>query len=110
MHVTDTLLPLDYLAKSSLEGEIFLSCGENEKLISLEDVFVNNIFDPYYGLDRVTLQKLFTEATSNSTVRANYLRTIADLMYRASFEIVNSGDKITLQFKLHSEFSECLQN
>ena len=110
VQITDTLLPLKYIAKCSLEGKgSKLIYGKKEERIDLARV----IFDPYCGFNKSTLWKLFREVTSNETVRDNFLETIADLMCKThiSFEAVNAGEEVAIQVKQfdHSDSSECLK-
>ena len=105
------LLPLEYLAKRSLivtsENETTITCGENENLIDSSNVF-NKVFDPYYGLDKNKLWKLFREV---KTERDDFLETIADLMYKTNISFEATGGEVTLQMKQfkHSNPSECLE-
>ena len=112
VEVTDAaLLPLNYLAKQSLESEsgTSLTCGKDEQLIDSKELF-NNVFDPYYGLDKDKLWKHFGEV---KTARGDFLETIADLMHKTkiSFEAVSTGEEVTLQMKQfeHSDSPECLK-
>jgi len=104
-----TSVPLDYIAEKSLEKAKTLSYGKGQKQICSETFLV---FDPYYGVDKDTLWKLFHEDATIGTVRTHFLDTIANLMHekKFSFERVTTGEEINFELKQLEkdlEFSKC---